>query len=305
MCAHPRWSAVILYARLSYSTIADLFLTLSNVKMTRSTHPRKRMPRDLAFMHSRQSTTTTFLELPRELRDMIYELALVSTDTIDVCNFAAPSRWPHSSTLGISPAVLRVSRQIHNEALDVLYGLNTFQATVLLDPRVPHQFEPRGSDSSHIDITHPMIKNVRRLVIHLKFCVLSQWPNQDAVFPEAVLRAFVLGGPPDLIVVKPDCCSAYLDTMLQPNEMLAVANTALAVSRGTLFTAYLLSYLSQTTESHKSTLAVCCPPKPASYDFVDFPWTQVNYSVSDTVDVMYSVPRRFSLTGQMKSGVEK
>lgn len=289
----------------SHRTSVALLPLRQMLKCTHELHKLTHM-HPINVLH-RQSTTTTFLDLPRELRDIIYELSLVSATPIDVFRLAGQ---PDSCKLRISSTLLRVSRQVYDEAMDTLYGLNTFQATILLDPRVPHQLDRLGCSSARPfasnNFTHPMIKRVRRLVIQLKFYPLSQWPDQDVLFPEAMLKAFILGGSPDLVIVKPDCCASYLDTMQQSNTMLAVANTALAVSRGTLFTSYLLSYLSDAPLGHRSTLAVCHPPNPASFDFLEFPWIRsMAYPISDNIDVIYRIPRRFSSTGQLGLDVGK
>jgi hypothetical protein len=113
------------------------------VLITHAMHSRKRDRKEQADLSStkraRYAARISFLGLPRELRNIIYELSLVSTETIDVCQLATPLR--NAKKLGISTALLRVSRQIHYEALEVIYGLNTFEAKILLDPRIPHAYD--------------------------------------------------------------------------------------------------------------------------------------------------------------------
>ncbi|GAB7335639.1 hypothetical protein MBLNU13_g07959t1 [Cladosporium sp. NU13] len=113
------------------------------ILMAHAMHSRKRDRKEQADLSStkraRHATRLSFLDLPRELRDIIYELSLVSTETIDVCQLAIPLR--NAKKLGISTALLRVSRLIHHEALEVIYGLNTFEAKILLDPRIPYAYD--------------------------------------------------------------------------------------------------------------------------------------------------------------------
>jgi hypothetical protein len=59
------------------------------VLMTHAIHSRKRDRKEQADLSStkraRYAARISFLDLPRELRNIIYELSLVSTETIDVC----------------------------------------------------------------------------------------------------------------------------------------------------------------------------------------------------------------------------
>lgn len=59
----------------------------------------------------------SFLDLPPELRDQIYEAALVEKK---VCTGRPGQKFAQ-------PALTRVSRQIREEALPVFYGMNAFQ----------------------------------------------------------------------------------------------------------------------------------------------------------------------------------
>lgn len=237
---------------------------------------------------------------PRELRDLIYEFSLVSTESINVCRLAPqPS---DVKKLGISIALVRVTRQIHHEAIKVMYGLNTFEARILLDPRLPHSFHhdrmfcDHGKDRT---FRNPMIKAVKRLIIRLEFNDMSSWPRQDPAFPEKMLEAFVLRGNLDIIVLKPGCYSSYLESLQHFNATLATANAALAISRGSLFSSYLLSCIDV---DKKSTLVVHTPKPQAPFEFLDFPWTSLNSQpATDTLEVSRHIPSRFRSTGQMRS----
>lgn len=70
-------------------------------------------------------TKPPFLETPREVRDMIYNLVLVGDSEI----VPYPGKWESSavSKSHPSPALLAVSKQIADEARPVLYGKNQWR----------------------------------------------------------------------------------------------------------------------------------------------------------------------------------
>ncbi|KAK5687713.1 hypothetical protein LTS10_001853 [Elasticomyces elasticus] len=70
-----------------------------------------------------------FLELPPEIRDQIYELAVKCRDclTKDMIRLEAKSAWaglPRNPAL--QPAITKVSRQLRGETLPMFYGINEF-----------------------------------------------------------------------------------------------------------------------------------------------------------------------------------
>lgn len=271
--------------------------------MSHAMRSRKRGCTQHADMRStkrvRQEARKSFLDLPRELRDIIYELCLVSTKAIDVCQLATPSCNPKK--LGISTACLRVSRQIHHEALEVMYGLNTFEAKISLDPRIPHSYDhdPKScAQRRGCTFDSPMVNNVKRLIIRLEFAALSSLPVQDPSFPAEVLQAFVLDGSPDIILLQPDSFSSYVESLQHSNALLGAANAALAAARGSLFSTYLLACVNA---RDKGMHVVCTPQPRASFGFLDFPWVRMDPqpSVTAACEVSCYVPSRFKSTGQM------
>ncbi|KAK3681858.1 hypothetical protein LTR37_020817 [Vermiconidia calcicola] len=68
-------------------------------------------------------------KLPAELRKHIYRLVLVQLDTIDI----SLNRTPNE------PALLATCSQIHDEALSVYYGENTFLEDIVLS-RAQHSW---------------------------------------------------------------------------------------------------------------------------------------------------------------------
>jgi hypothetical protein len=247
----------------------------------------------------RHQARPSFLDLPRELRDIIYELSLVSAEAIDVCQLATPSR--NAKKLGISTAFLRVSRQIHCEALEVMYGLNTFEARISLDPRIPHYYnydlQPCAQRES-CTFGNPMINKVKHLIIRLEFAALWLLPEQDPSFPAEVVQAFVLGASPDMIILQPGSFSSYMESLQCFNALLATANAALAAMRGSLFSTYLLSCVNIRS---KGTHVVYTPQSRASFGFLDFPWVHLDpQSATTTCQLSCHIPSRFKSTGQMR-----
>lgn len=270
-----------------------------------ATRSRKRNPAEqtdvLSTKRVCRKARKNFLDLPRELRDIIYEHSLVTTEAIDVCRLATSPC--NAKKLGISIALLRVSRQIHGEALEVMYGLNTFEAMILLDPRISHSYRhDLNPGDPHIDrmFKTPMTKEVKRLMVRLEFDALSPCPSQDPSFPAEVLQDFVLDGNLDIIVLKPGCFSSYLESLQRFNTALATANAALAVARGSLFSTYLLSCVSV---CNRNTLVVYTPQSHRSFRYLDFPWIPLDPQYITTANqVSCYIPWRFKSTGQMKSG---
>ncbi|KAF2240591.1 hypothetical protein BU26DRAFT_202967 [Trematosphaeria pertusa] len=78
-----------------------------------------------ASASSALNTIFRFMDLPAELRLHIYETLLVDTHSYIVPIANLPPARPHVSK-SLQPVILRLSRQIHKEALPVLYSSNTF-----------------------------------------------------------------------------------------------------------------------------------------------------------------------------------
>jgi hypothetical protein len=81
-----------------------------------------------------ETPTCLFLEkIPREIRNMIYIYLLVNPE-LSHPKCVYPNHLPNSSqeevkneqNYGLSPAILRASQQIYEEASTILYGSNTF-----------------------------------------------------------------------------------------------------------------------------------------------------------------------------------
>lgn len=70
---------------------------------------------------------TCFLDLPAEIRNTVYQMALVKADIITLPDDVPGSRSSAQWYLH-EPALLAASSQIRHEALPVFYSNNTFQA---------------------------------------------------------------------------------------------------------------------------------------------------------------------------------
>jgi len=86
----------------------------------------------------------SFLDLPREMRDMVYAQALIFEEAIELSTYSEQdveipqnSSWKprliavKACRQNVKPAlrILRVSRQLNEEASPVLYGQNEFRFT--------------------------------------------------------------------------------------------------------------------------------------------------------------------------------
>lgn len=168
------------------------------------------------------------MQLPRELRDHIYQFALVSCQEISLLNFAEDHRYflPQQQ-LGISPNILRACRQIYCEALSILYASNTFYVKIDLhlhqalrriqmrealswlpildecDPPAPevHCIHNRPSYS------HPQVNLIRQLIIQLDHVIPHRphWYDEEMSISRAltdVCATFVEDASLRLLVVR-------------------------------------------------------------------------------------------------------
>ncbi|MCJ1238464.1 hypothetical protein MMC14_006453 [Varicellaria rhodocarpa] len=69
----------------------------------------------------------SFLDLPSEIRNVIYQLLLTHDTPIQAYTFQNLSPREHTC-LNLHPAMLLLCHKIHDEASSILYGCNRFQA---------------------------------------------------------------------------------------------------------------------------------------------------------------------------------
>ncbi|KAI7510841.1 hypothetical protein KC347_g3937 [Hortaea werneckii] len=114
-----------------------------------------------------KSAPTSFLDLPRELRDLVYDGALDWSDissklknSLDACaDKHYDVKYPQRST----PTVLLLNRQITSEALTVLRN----KPLVIDCPAEHHLLKERQVPNVMRFITRPTLQNVRHLVLNL------------------------------------------------------------------------------------------------------------------------------------------
>jgi hypothetical protein len=142
-----------------------------------------------------------------------------------------------------------------------------------------------------------MVNKVKRLIVHLDFVTPSLLPNQDPSFPAEVLRAFVLGGSLNTILLQPGSFSSYMKSLQGYNALLATANAALAVTRGSLFSRCLLSCVDA---RNNGTRVVYTPQSRAPSNFLEFPWVRLDsHSTATASEMSCHIPSRFGSSGRM------
>ncbi|KAK7916901.1 hypothetical protein PG985_010509 [Apiospora marii] len=101
-----------------------------------------------------------FLDLPRELRDQVYELCLVGERLLNLQN-PIYGDWGYSyDHYGLTTGLLRVSKNVHREASLVLYSQNIFDLTL-----------PQGNGHALEKIGHHNAQHIRHVVIKFPdFC---------------------------------------------------------------------------------------------------------------------------------------
>lgn len=149
----------------------------------------------------------------------------------------------------------------NNEALEVIHGLDTFEAKILLDPRITHPYDHDPGlrnpwESCTLD--NPTINKVKRLILHLDSVTLSLPPNQNPSFSVEVFRAFVLGGSLDTILLQLGSFSSYMISLQCYDALLATVNAALVVMPGSLFSgSWMLAITAHVWHKHRNHVRAC------------------------------------------------
>jgi hypothetical protein len=79
------------------------------------------------------STLSPFLQLPHEIRDLIYKLLLSPPGQIRRGPHPRQLQTPLFFTQAFPPAILRTNRQVYHEALAVFYGSITQRIQITID----------------------------------------------------------------------------------------------------------------------------------------------------------------------------
>ncbi|KXS96168.1 hypothetical protein AC578_2682 [Pseudocercospora eumusae] len=72
--------------------------------------------------------TTSFYEIPAEIRNEIYELAMPRREEVKLV-VASPA-WDSIMTTGVQPGITRATRQTRAESLSMFYANNVFEAFI-------------------------------------------------------------------------------------------------------------------------------------------------------------------------------
>ena len=166
---------------------------------------------------------------------MIYEYALVSEQPISILNFAKlrDTHLPHQQQ-ELSPALLATNHQICSEATGVLYGLNTFKATVhmhLHQALRRHEVQkalatlrlPADTDLPEPEVIcltdrpqyeHSAIKRIRRFEVRLEQVIPDRphWQDGNINVDHAMqdlCKAFIELGNLDLLILSSGGCAPF------------------------------------------------------------------------------------------------
>lgn len=126
-----------------------------------------------------------FLDLPPELRDIIYDLTLTVGDPKDhdiylgktpIFKADAPTseelcgRPLRYQLEGVAVAILRVNKQVHYEAARFFYGKNVFVVPIGLDGRKCHRrsdVTPDNINNNFMNLPHHYLRMVQKCVLRI------------------------------------------------------------------------------------------------------------------------------------------
>ena len=112
-------------------------------------------------------TSFPLLKLPAELRRMVYRKALLCSKPISMATNPENERPSSQPTkLGVFVPVLRVCRQVSEEAQDVLYGENTFEYITEFSPFTNLPFPAKHR------------RRIRKVACTWEWHPFSQFPEQ-------------------------------------------------------------------------------------------------------------------------------
>jgi hypothetical protein len=144
----------------------------------------------------KKNSVFRFFNLPRELRDQIYELALVGSSGIVLkasksIHRRVPQRIryldsPYSRVQpeGLAPNLLRTCRAVYEEALPILYG----QPISFLDTRALHNFLSVAGPTNIALLKHVLIEEIP----YSKTCKVISHPAFALLGPASRLRKLTL-----------------------------------------------------------------------------------------------------------------
>jgi hypothetical protein len=146
------------------------------------------LPHPQHYLHGSKmqhlATHATFLGLPPELRNRIYEFMLTTTGPLHVAVLFPPSGHHSEASINIvhtpdndSPvggsSILRASKLIYQEAQSILYGSNIF---LFMEPQAPRIFASCIGDNKAI-LRHAQLKIGRSRTTRAALKALYPTPN--------------------------------------------------------------------------------------------------------------------------------
>lgn len=238
-----------------------------------------------------------FMRLPRELRDVIYELTLVAEEPIELTRLKHAEAF--DERMYLCPALLRLSWQVYNETRPVLYGLNTFRATIAI-----HCFGTNDFSTSRLlqrgvrpvvpsTYQHPGLPLVRRVANRLHPTHDAIESSYDPCFADNILRALVLHASPDVILFEPIDFDSYWQLLAHSDVEWADIQTALVVAESQDIADCLLGYARLGLPK-----ILVLASSQVSVDFESalhspLPYTWQNLTIAS------ELPARFARTGQL------
>lgn len=236
-----------------------------------------------------------FMRLPRELRDAIYELTLVAEKPVEITRLTRAE--PFDERIHLCPALLRLSRQVYNETIPVLYGLNTFRATIAI-----HCFGTSDFSTARLlehgvhpclpsSFRHPRLSLVRRVAIRLYPTHSVVESSYDPRFADDILRAIVFDASPDIILFEHIDFDSYWQLLACSDVERANIQTALVVTESQDVTKHLLAY------ARLGSPKILVLPRSQTTVKAEYTYKWQNLTI------VSEVPPRFARTGQLgKSG---
>lgn len=236
-----------------------------------------------------------FMRLPRELRDAIYELTLIAEKPIDIMHLK--DAGPFDERVDLCPALLRLSRQVYGETIPVLYGLNTFRATIAI-----HCFSTNDFSTGRLlqqgvhslvpsTFRHPGLSHIRRIAIQLHPMHSVVESSYDPCFADNILRALILDASPDIIFFEHIDFDSYWQFLARSDVEWASVQTALVVTESRDVTEHLLAYARL---GSPKILVLPRPPTTMSTGYAQHTSTSYKWQ---NLTIVSEVPLRFARNG--------
>ena len=111
-----------------------------------------------------------FLEMPAELRNRVYEIALISRNGIDLSHYWHYDEGPGFQETAAQPSLTRICHQVRQESLLVFYGANWFltglRPKMWLAERTEDWLQAIGHKNKSM-IKHLYIENTKKVNLEI------------------------------------------------------------------------------------------------------------------------------------------